>query len=116
VFIVSQEYVWAQERVLKGAVLRRRRFDFVPVREHLSSMANAQLTPAQKTERRRRAEQFRAFRREHLLSQTDLADQMGTGRRTIAAIELCEVEPAIRTLRKFNMLRTKLERKAAVAA
>jgi DNA-binding XRE family transcriptional regulator len=62
-----------------------------------------------------RAEEWKEFRRTRLLSQTDLARELGVCRRTVSAVEGCEVAPSMRTLRAFRSLALRLERERVVA-
>lgn len=65
-------------------------------------------------DRKKRAEEWRQFRRNHLFTQTRLADIVGISRRTIQQIEAGKITPHPDTLRVFATFRKKHEANAAV--
>ena len=60
-------------------------------------------------ERRKRAEVWRKFRKDYLITQTRLADLLGISRRTVQQIEAGTVTPHGETLRRFAVHRKTCE-------
>lgn len=61
-------------------------------------------------ERKERAEHWRLFRRNNLLTQRRLATELRVSRRTIQQIENGHVTPHIETLRRFAIFKRKYDR------
>lgn len=76
--------------------------------------AKARIIKSAAEGRRRRAEEWKRFRRDYLFSQSDLASALGCSRRTITNVESAERTPLPRIQRAFRDLR--LAQKRLVAA
>jgi DNA-binding XRE family transcriptional regulator len=56
-----------------------------------------------------RQQEWRAFRRNFPLTQSELAEELGISRRTVQAVEAGEVTPHPRTLRRFSAVKASFQ-------
>ena len=77
-------------------------------------MARPKATPQDIRERKVRARVWREFRRIHLFTQSRLAETVGISRRTVQQIEGGRITPYAETLRLFEVIKKKHERKRNV--
>jgi DNA-binding XRE family transcriptional regulator len=69
-------------------------------------MPKASATQEELDERAIRQREWRTFRREFPLTQSELAERLGVSRRTVQAVEAGAVTPHPRTLRRFIAIKT----------
>jgi DNA-binding XRE family transcriptional regulator len=64
-------------------------------------------TPDDLKERKKRASEWKMFRRRHLFTQRRLADTVGISRRTVQQVENAHITPHLSTLVLFEKLKRK---------
>jgi hypothetical protein len=81
--------------------------------ESMPALSSAKSRKAINDEKRCRAQIWRAFRRNYLFSQRDLAAALKCSLRTVQAIEGEEVVPQARIQRRFRDLKSEQEKLAS---